>query len=95
MAAQTPPASNDILLSAEKTRRDYRVSLALLVAGIILTGGVYGFEVWANTSGVYPISVLSSVFISAIGGVGSTLILVGAIFTGINWSLLRKSGRAV
>jgi len=95
MATPTSPSPNEIRLSTSKTRRDFRVSLALLVAGIAVTFGFYVFAIWASTSGVNPTSPLTDVLLSAIGGIGSTFILVGAIFTGVNWSLLRKAGRAV
>jgi hypothetical protein len=93
MTAQASPAPDEIRLSALKTRRDFRVSVALLVAGVAVTIGFYGFVIWANSSGFYPSSVSTDFLLTAIGGIGSTLILVGAIFTGINWSLLRKAGR--
>jgi len=100
MAGQDASATDQIQLSAGKTRRDFNLSLALLVTGIMMTAGLFTFEVWANSTGYwnnYPTgpSALTSALLSAIGGIGSTLILVGAIFTGVNWSLLRKAGRAI
>ena len=93
MAAQSVAASDQISLSASKTRRDYRLSLALLVAGVVVVVAFYGFVFWAMGTGNYPTSVATGSAISAIGSIGFILILVGAIFTGINWSLLRKSRR--
>lgn len=90
MAAQTAAASDQVLISASKTSRDYRLSLVLLVTGIIMVGAYYSFAYWANATGNYPTSIAPGVAISAIGSIGFVLILVGAIFTGVNWSLLRK-----
>ncbi len=93
MAAQSAAASDQILLSASKTLRDYHLSLALLVAGVVVVVAFYGFVFWADGTGNYPTSIATDSAISAIGSIGFTLILVGAIFTGINWSFLRKSDR--
>ncbi|MGA8091405.1 MAG: hypothetical protein WB984_02785 [Thermoplasmata archaeon] len=82
-----------IQLSAAKTRRDYHLSLVLLVAGIVDVVSFYAYASWANSTGNYPTAVAIGVTISAIGEAGYVLILVGAIFAGVNWSLLRKSRR--
>ena len=93
MTAEAAVASDQIMLSASKTRRDYRLSLALLVAGIVVVGAFYGFVVWANSTGNYPTSIETDLAVSTVGSVGFVLITVGAIFAGINGSLLRKSRR--
>ncbi len=85
----------DIRLMVTRTLRDHRVGLAHLVAGIALTAGLHAFEVRATSARHYPAPGRSGVLLSAIGGIGFPLTLRGAIFTGINESLLRKSGRAV
>jgi len=97
MAAQDASATDQIRLSVSKTRRDFNLSLALLVTGIIISAGIITFEIWANSTGYwnnFPTgpSPTTSALLSAIGGIGSTLVLVGAIFAAINWSLLRKVG---
>jgi len=94
MAGQNPVATDQIVLSASKTRQDYRLSFALLFAGILMFGGFSLFEYWVASTGNYPTSIAPIVAISLLASVGSILITVGAIFTVINWSLLRKSHRA-
>ncbi len=99
MTAQPVAMTDQIQLSVSKTRRDFKLSLALLVTGVILSAGIVSFELWANSTGYWidsptgP-SAITSALLSAIGGIGSTLVLVGAIFAAINWSLLRKAGSA-
>lgn len=90
MAAQIAAAPDTILLSVSKTRRDYRLSLALLVAGIVVVVAFYGSVLWAESTGNYPTSIETDVAISTVGSVGFVLITVGAIFAGINRSLLRR-----
>ena len=60
------------------------------MAGIVVVAGFYTYEYWATSSGQYPTSPASWVSLSIIGNVGFILIFMGAIFAGINWSLLRK-----
>lgn len=93
MAAPNAVPYDQILLSASKTRRDYRLSLALLVAGIVVVTTFYGYLFWASSTGGYPTSIGTGLAISTIGGVGFILITIGAIFAGVNWSLLRKRQR--
>jgi hypothetical protein len=38
-------------------RRDYRLSLALVVAGIVLVLAISAFSFWANSTGNYPTSL--------------------------------------
>jgi len=82
---------NRLGVSVSQTRRDYRVSLVLLIAGIAVTIGFFAFSIWANASGFYSNYAAASLLDSVLGGIGTTLILIGAIFTWINWSLLRRS----
>ena len=91
MAASAFPAVIDeIRLSASKTRRDLRLSLGLLIAGIVISVSFYGYIFWVSSSGGSGLPVWSSFVISSLASAGSVLILVGAIFAVINWSLLRK-----
>ncbi len=46
MPAQSAATSEQIMLSA--WRRDYRLSLALLVAGIVILVAISAFSFWAN-----------------------------------------------
>jgi type IV secretory pathway VirB2 component (pilin) len=85
------PFQGEIRLSLSRTRRDFHVSLTLLIAGIAVTIGFIGYSIWANSSGFSSNYATVSLLESLLGGIGGTLILIGAIFTGINWSLLRKS----
>ena len=87
MASQTAPVEEKIQLSVAKTRRDYHLSLALLVAGIVDAAAFYAYTSWASSTGNYPSSTLVGVTIVAIGEASYVLILVGAIFEGVNWSI--------
>jgi hypothetical protein len=92
MASAPMPADADALvLSRRKTEKDLKVSEGMLIAGVVLyiisfvlaiSGAYSQFE---NGFGFFAIDILS--------GMASVFILIGAIFTGINWWLLRK-GRA-
>lgn len=89
MAAQNTAGSDRILLSAAKTKGDYRLSLALLLAGAVVVVADYGFVFLTNA--MSHSSIATTLLFSTIGNIGFVLITVGAIFAAINWSLLRKS----
>jgi len=89
MAAESAAASDQIMPSA--WRRDYRLSLAILEAGIVVLVAFFAFVSWANLTGNYPTSFGAGLAINLIGTGGFSLIFVGAIFTFHNWSLLRES----
>lgn len=76
-----------IVLSARKTRYDLRVSLSLLLAGLVLTAVYFilGTVVYAKN----PTSTAVLAF-SILGNVGLGLVGVGALFAVINWVLLRQ-----
>ena len=93
ITAQTTAVVEKIQLSVAKTRRDCHLSLALLVAGIVDVVACYAYASWANPTGDYPTTMAIGVTIAAIGEAGYVLILVGAIFVGVNGSLLRKRRR--
>jgi hypothetical protein len=83
-----------ISLSLAKTQRDYRLSVALLIAGVAITAAFYVSEFWVNSfGGNLGYSTVFFIF-EIFGGIGYTLVLVGAIFTGVNWSLLRRAHRS-
>ena len=92
MTATVSSPDDRIHLSWTKTRRDFDVSLALVIAGIVLEVVYYWLTPWVASSGA---SALTAWTILIAGGVGYVLILVGAIFTGVNWSLLRKANKTV
>ena len=97
MQPATPPPespSDFVHLSASKVRRDLRLSLGILVAGVILVavGSILNYLLltWITNSSVSTMAD-NGIVLSLPMSVGSVFILVGAIFTGVNWSLLRKS----
>ncbi|HTP54837.1 MAG TPA: hypothetical protein VML94_07795 [Thermoplasmata archaeon] len=85
----------DIGFSLARTRRDFRISVGLLLAGVLIVVGFYGYFFWRFSSATYSATVSDAVLENLIGGIGSTLLLVGAIFTAINWSLLRQADRPI
>lgn len=90
MAAQNATGSDHLVLSASKTRRDYRLSLALLVAGLVITVTSYSLMF----SGMTTSSFATATAISIVANIGGILVLVGAIFAAINWALLRTGWRS-
>ncbi len=90
MASTAAPSDNGIHLSLSKTRRDFRVSLALVVAGIVLEAASIGLQPWMASYGASELIVWT---VLTAGGAGSACIFVGAIFAGVNWSLLRKANK--
>ena len=90
MASTAAPSDNGIHLSLSKTRRDFRVSLALVVAGIVLEAVSIGLQPWMTS---YRASELILWTLLTVGSAGSVLIFVGAIFAGVNWSLIRKANK--
>jgi len=89
MAAQKAATSEQIMLST--WRRDYRLSLALLVAGIVLVVAISAFSFWANSSGNYPTSFGAGLAIYLIGTVGGMLILLAGTVAYYHWRGLRLS----
>ncbi|HKN07079.1 MAG TPA: hypothetical protein VJ021_05705 [Thermoplasmata archaeon] len=89
MAAQKAATSEQIMLST--WRRDYRLSLALLVAGIVLVVAISAFSFWANSSGNYPTSFGAGLAIYLIGTAGGMLILLAGTVAYYHWRGLRLS----
>jgi hypothetical protein len=83
-----------VTLERRKVERDLRLSEGLLVAGIGLYAVV--LALWelgvftTNSSGNFASQVL---VLNAMQGTAGVFVLIGAIFSAINWSLLRKSRR--
>ena len=90
MSTSTVVEAGSITTPVAKVRKDLKTSLAILYAGIGLTivwGGLLLSQValrgFDSSPGLF-------VALSAIPSVGSTCIVVGAIFAAINWSMLRR-----
>ena len=89
MVAQDAAASDLAIIS--RWRRDYRLSLWILVVGLVVVVALAGFSFWANLTGNYPTSFGGGLAIRLIGTAGGMLFFVGGIFAYHNWSLLRQS----
>jgi hypothetical protein len=74
MAATTAAAPDQTLFSA--WRRDYRLSLALLIAGVVLVVAYFAFGVWGNSTGYYPATFGADLAINLSGSAGGALILL-------------------
>ena len=90
--APTGPG-DEIRLSRSQTRRDYRVSLALLVAGVVLLAGYYVYTVLAIAHGGYTLSPADGFYLNVLAGTAFALLFVGAIFAWANRSILRQAAR--
>jgi len=91
-----PAVNNDsITLSRKKTERDLQVSLGMLIAGV----GILVVLWTLSLSGVLfnPSPGAGFLVYDVISGMAGTFVLIGAIFAGINWWLLRpqRSGPRV
>jgi|GEM_PF-4579372 len=90
MAAQNAVTSEQTLLTA--WRRDYRLSLALVVAGAVLVVVIAAFSFWANSTGNYPTSLGAVLAIKVIGTAGGMLILLAGTVAYYHWRGLRVIG---
>jgi len=70
-------------------RRDYRLSLVLLVAGIALLVAIYAFSFSANSTGNSPTSFGAGLAIYLIGTAGGMLILLAGTVAYFHWRGLR------
>jgi hypothetical protein len=91
MAAQNAAAPDRILLSA--WNRDYRLSLAIIVAGIVMLVAISSFGFWATSTGNFPTSLGGGLAIYLIGTAGFMLIVLGGSWAYTNRRLLQLSGR--
>ncbi|MGD0589125.1 MAG: hypothetical protein ABSA63_10120 [Thermoplasmata archaeon] len=89
MAAQNAATSEQIMLST--WRRDYRLSLVLLVAGIVLVAATSAFSFWANSTGNYPTSFGTGLAIYVTETGGGMLILLAGTVAYYHWKGLRLS----
>jgi len=87
MAAQNAAASDQTIFST--WRRDYRLSLALLVAGIVMVVAYFAFGGWANSTGNYPTAFGAGLAIYLIGTAGGMLILLAGTVAYYHWRGLR------
>lgn len=91
MTVQTDAASDQTSLSV--WRREYRASLALVSAGIVLIVAISAFSLWANSTGNYPTSVWSVLAIDATETAGAALIFFGGTVAYYHRLGLRQSRR--
>jgi hypothetical protein len=91
MDAANAVASDPILLYA--WNRDYRLSLAVIVVGIVVVAAVSAFALWANLTVKYPLTGGTGLAISLIGTAGFMLIVLGGSWAYTNRRLLQLSRR--
>ncbi len=87
MAAQSAKPPSQTIDS--RWMRDYRLSLALLVAGLVMLVALYAFDIWANATGNYPTSFGAGLAIYLIGTAGGMLILLAGTVAYYHWKGLR------
>jgi len=75
MAAPSSPTSDLTILSAWK--RDYRLSLALVLAGIVLVVAIAAYDFWASSTGNSPTSFGAGLALDLLGTAGFFLIVFG------------------
>jgi hypothetical protein len=73
IAAQSAGESDQPIRS--RWMREYRLSLTLLVAGVLVLVVISVFLVWANSTGNYPTSFWSGLAVSVTETVGGALTL--------------------
>ena len=71
--------------------RDYRLSLALLVAGIVMVVALLAFSYRANSTGNYPTSFWTGLAIYVTETGGGMLILLAGTVAYYHWRGLRLS----
>jgi hypothetical protein len=93
MTAVRGSASGSNVRSASTTRRDYRLSLAVLVAGGVVFVAVLVFAYVAISTGAYPSSGtgLVALAVDVIGSAGFGMIFLGSFFASHYRSLLRRA----
>jgi len=89
MAAQNAAAQDPVLLSA--WNRDYRHSLATIVAGILILTAVSAFSFWAISTGSFPTTGMAYLPIGLTGTAGFMLIVLGGSWAYTNRRLLQLS----
>ncbi|HTS33528.1 MAG TPA: hypothetical protein VMI55_06285 [Thermoplasmata archaeon] len=75
-------------------RRDYRISRAILVVGLVVFGVIVAIDFWADLTGNVPPSGGPGLLaLNLFGTAGFALVFVGTLFTFHNGSLLRAANR--
>jgi hypothetical protein len=75
-------------------RRDYRVSRAILVVGLVVFGVTLAVDFWADLTGNVPAAGGPGLLaLNLFGTAGFALAFVGSLFTFHNGSLLREANR--
>ncbi len=87
MAASSGAASDQTIFS--RWSRDYRLSLALLVAGIGMLVALSASSYWADVTGNYPTPFGAGLAIYLIGTAGGMLILLARTVAYYHWRGLR------
>lgn len=70
--------------------RDYRLSLALLTAGIVMVVAVSAVSIWANSTGGSSASFGAGLAMDLIFTAGGMLILLAGTVAYYHWSGLRE-----
>ena len=83
MAAQNAVTSEQAMVTT--WMRDYRLSVALFLAGVVMAVGILCFTIWANSSGNYPTSFGGSLAIQLIGTAGGILVLFAGTVAYYHW----------
>jgi hypothetical protein len=87
MAAPSAAALDQTILS--RWMRDYRLSLALVVAGLVMAAAASAFSFWANSTGNYPTSFWTGLAIYVTETGGGMLILLAGTVAYYHWRGLR------
>lgn len=93
MAAQDTAYPSQTVIST--WMRDYRLSLALLAAGIVMVVAVSAFSIWTNSTGNASATFGAGLAMDLIFTAGGMLILLAGTVAYYHWSGLRElRGRA-
>lgn len=87
MVAKSAASSVQSILST--WTRDYRLGLALVVAGSVMVVGYFAFGGWANSIGNYRTTFGAGLAIYLMGTAGSMLILLAGTVAYYHWRGLR------
>jgi hypothetical protein len=92
MSARNTAASDEVTRSVSRAQRDYRLSFAILVAGIVEFVGILAFAYLGNLTGNYPASGTGPVglMIVVIESTGFAMMFVGSLFASQYRSLLHQ-----